>query len=184
MLWKDKKQKRIGRLRETPRADPRLSGTNGTGAGRQHRWWEQSRQPDSGRGTSAATREEHPSRAIRPSPSVISTQEISLKRKKKMPWTSGLKIRLWLKQAFKNGYNFESLFRLTLTSFKLYIRISLPRSQPTHNILRCQWAKSCASERSKRNHRLEKKLWAEIIFHCCKWHRRMRWDGNSRRNQE
>lgn len=142
--------------------------------GRQHRWWEQSRQPGSGRGTSATTRKEHPSCAIRPSPSVISTRKIPLqeKKKKKKAMNFRPKIRLWLKQAFRKGYHFESPFRLTLTSFKLYICTSLPRLQPTHNILQCQRAKSCASEQSKRNHRLEKKLWAEIIFHCCKWHRR------------
>lgn len=94
------------------------------------------------------------------------------KKKKKKAMNFRPKIRLWLKQAFRKGYHFESPFRLTLTSFKLYICTSLPRLQPTHNILRCQRAKSCASEQSKRNHRLEKKLWAEIIFHCCKWHRR------------
>ena len=101
-----------------------------------------------------------------------------------MPGTSSPKIRLWLKQAFKKGYNFESRFRLTLTSFKLYIRISLPRSQPTHNILRCQRAKPCASEQSKRNHRPEKKLRAEIIFHCCKWHRRWQQQKESRIKME
>lgn len=73
-----------------------------------------------------------------------------------MPWTSGPKIRLWVIGAFKRGYNFGSPFKLTLTSFKLYIRISLPRSQPTH-VLRCQWAKSCAREQSKRNHKKKKK---------------------------
>ena len=101
-----------------------------------------------------------------------------------MPWTSGLKIWLWLKQAFKIGYHFESPFRLTLTSFKLYICISLPCLQPTCNILPCQQAKSCASERSKRNHRLGEKLWAEIIFHCCKWHRRWQQQKESRIKME
>lgn len=47
-----------------------------------------------------------------------------------------------------------------------------------------QRANSCESNQSKRNHRLEKTLWAEIIFHCYKRHRRLQQLKESRIKME